>query len=178
VLAAAQTMFLARQRAGEICQPRARKRTWDWLTAGQYFFHRSLELTDNNVIFALRCRLAGLSETEVEIVAALLLSQLSMADGDLNICARLFAFLGVMGTRAVAAQRGLSGEGPLYDSGLLQRPSPEERFDERTIEIDPNFVEDVLHNHDSRQIGWAVKNEDELHKKLAGMIRINERACR
>jgi len=90
VMDAAQQMIWARQFPQDNVGNFRRAEAWS------SFFHNSLAQTDDRVLFAKRCRQASLTQVEVEIVAALLLSHFSMmASDDPKSRGELFEMLGV-----------------------------------------------------------------------------------
>jgi hypothetical protein len=127
-------------------------------------------LTDDRVLFVKRCRGANLSEVQVELVAALLLSHFCMLPNeDTEDCEALFRKLGLEGSKVIEIHRNLSGKGPLYDLGFLIPPDPDDAPEDRRVQLDPIFADEMLHNHDSAVSGWAVTTEDELYQMLSSL---------
>ena len=175
LLESARQMFHARhalreaeeesKRAPELRRRQRRESAWT------SFWHRSFELTGDQVGLCMRCKKAGLSQLEREVVVAFILERISLIDDSIDSCSQLFRFLGVAGADLISTLRALSEHARLYEAGFIHYDDPEEDLQDRTISIDPDLVDEVLYGRAGPASGFAVSTEEELYTKLYSITR-------
>jgi AAA+ superfamily predicted ATPase len=167
LLEAAQFMFVSRFRA-RVPDGRQRNRERVRKLAGLWArsFWKSYDRTGDGIMLVRKCRAVNLSVLETEIVLALVLAELRMARVDMNCLGDLLEYLGVMGARALEVHRMMAGAGGLRDALFVLLPDPDEFSPDKLIQIDPCFVQDVVANHDTEELGWRVKTEEDLLKQI------------
>ena len=136
------------------------------------FWHRSLLLTDKEIHFAGVCRCKRLNRIEREILVALVLDRLALMEQEAETCGEVLRVLGLQGKQAVQAMRNMSEDGRLVKSGLVAYEDPEEDLRDRDLVADPVLVQAVLDENGDLRLGWPVKTEAELHRRLSSLTRV------
>ncbi|MDY0168480.1 MAG: ATP-binding protein [Thermoguttaceae bacterium] len=164
LFAARQALVEAEQTPG--CPREALRAARDEERAWTRYWHASLRLGKPNLALGRLCRRHRLNRTECEILAALVLGQLSLLEQSIGSCADVLDTLAVPGAKAVEALRMLSEHGRLYRAGLLAYDDPDEDLARRSPMIDPTLVDAVLSRNVRAEKGWRVGSEQELYERL------------
>jgi len=135
-------------------------------------WHRSLNLTPREQIFAGRCIRHRFNRLEREILAALVLEKLALVKRSVSEFSEIIDFLHLPDHRVMTALRAMSAEGRLFRAGLIEYDDPDEDICRRTMVVDPVFVEEMLLGQGGATLGWPVKTEDGLLDYLSRLTRL------
>jgi hypothetical protein len=163
----ARRAFFEKEREGDEGLEDARRLDRAWTRV----WHASFDRTGDGVLVRARCERLRLNRIEKEILAALVLNQLGLLEGELHSCRDVLSLLAVKGKKVLAALRALSEEGRLHKRNLLFYADRDEPLRDRQVIADPALVEGILYNKGGASTGWPVRTETELHRKMASLTR-------
>jgi len=130
-------------------------------------WHQRLSVTPQSIYIAgLRHRLR-LSQTECEVVAALLLDAMGLYPSHLGDASDLMQLFALRKTGALAVQGAVSESGKLYRKGILFYDDPDAELRERKLLLDPGVVQSALQGRGVASTFASLKREEELYEALA-----------
>ena len=131
------------------------------------YWRKSFRLTDRDVPLVDLCQRRRLTWLEREILMATMLGSLGLFGHAVSTVEQVLDTLGLAVQQAIPALRCLSETGRLYKSGILAYEDADEDLRERTLIVDPNLMDNLIHGGRADVTGWPVKTEEELYDHLA-----------